>query len=222
MSKRRRARKGPERSGRPRPKMAWVAADTAGRCRYLPASAFPRLPPGWCRFCRNRVPPGRKSKSWCSQDCIDLYQAARSGSGLRRYIFKRDRGVCFVCRLDAVGLAAEVGRWMRSNSLRQFGTLARNLLRVNGKADGETYRNTFWDADHRVRVADGGGVRAGLRNVQTLCMWCHKIKTAAEVARLNGLSPPSLPTGAEFVAVVMPPVRSLVRVHERGGVWRIG
>jgi len=36
---------------------------------------------------------------------------------------------------------------------------------------------TFWDADHMVEVVKGGG-ECGLENMQTLCLWCHREKTA--------------------------------------------
>ena len=36
----------------------------------------------------------------------------------------------------------------------------------------------LWDADHIIRVADGGGM-CGLENIRTLCIPCHKSVTAA-------------------------------------------
>jgi len=37
-----------------------------------------------------------------------------------------------------------------------------------------------WEADHRVPLIDGGGLE--LSNVQTLCVPCHRTKTAREAA----------------------------------------
>ncbi len=39
----------------------------------------------------------------------------------------------------------------------------------------------WWDADHIRPVAEGGGV-CGLDNLQTLCLACHRQKTAAQRA----------------------------------------
>jgi hypothetical protein len=40
------------------------------------------------------------------------------------------------------------------------------------------HRKTFWDADHVLPVAKGGGL-CGLNGYQTLCIFCHRRKTAA-------------------------------------------
>lgn len=42
---------------------------------------------------------------------------------------------------------------------------------------GIVHRKTYWDADHIVPVSAGGG-SCDVRNVQTLCLWCHKNKNA--------------------------------------------
>lgn len=42
---------------------------------------------------------------------------------------------------------------------------------------------SFWQADHIVAVAEGGG-ECGIDNLQTLCTPCHKRKTAELAARL--------------------------------------
>jgi hypothetical protein len=39
-------------------------------------------------------------------------------------------------------------------------------------------RHSLWDADHIRAVVDGGG-ECGLDNMQTLCVWCHREKTAS-------------------------------------------
>lgn len=41
---------------------------------------------------------------------------------------------------------------------------------------------SFWEADHRVPVAEGGG-ECGLDGYQTLCTPCHKRKTAEQARR---------------------------------------
>lgn len=45
----------------------------------------------------------------------------------------------------------------------------------------EAYKS-WWEADHILPVAEGGG-GCGLENYQTLCLWCHKEKSAGQKAR---------------------------------------
>ena len=41
----------------------------------------------------------------------------------------------------------------------------------------------MWEMDHIIPVVEGGGC-CGLDNLQTLCLPCHKLDTAALAARL--------------------------------------
>jgi hypothetical protein len=54
----------------------------------------------------------------------------------------------------------------------------RSLLKIQS-------RHTFWDADHIRPVAEGGG-ECGLDNMQTLCLWCHREKTAGMLRGAEG------------------------------------
>jgi 5-methylcytosine-specific restriction endonuclease McrA len=45
-------------------------------------------------------------------------------------------------------------------------------------------RKTLWDADHIVPVAEGGG-ECDLDNMRTLCLKCHRVRTAELRARLR-------------------------------------
>lgn len=49
----------------------------------------------------------------------------------------------------------------------------------------EGRRKSFWDADHIVPVAEGGG-QCDLSNMRTLCLLCHGKATAALRERLRG------------------------------------
>ena len=61
-----------------------------------------------------------------------------------------------------------------------------------------------WDLDHKVALVNGGEHREG--NLQVACAWCHREKTAADVAekartaairkRHLGIRPPSRMPGA--------------------------
>ena len=55
--------------------------------------------------------------------------------------------------------------------------------RAAGKCAGCTRKLTArdkWQADHVLAVINGGANRE--RNLQLLCSWCHKLKTAEDVA----------------------------------------
>lgn len=70
----------------------------ARRFAQLPGSK--RGPAGerLCRWCSKPVPPGRRE--WCGQACIDDYLVRASQAGVRRFAWKRDRGVCAGCAVD--------------------------------------------------------------------------------------------------------------------------
>ena len=48
----------------------------------------------------------------------------------------------------------------------------------------------FWQADHEVAVAEGGG-GTGLDNLRTLCTPCHAAETEKLLSRLKTLNPKS-------------------------------
>jgi hypothetical protein len=104
---------------------------------------------------------------------VDAWRVKTDPAYLRNLVWKRDRGRCAVCGL-------------RCRDLEKSLTLLRQVLsrlgqaRVYGsvrKALKVKSRHSLWDADHIRAVADGGG-ECGLDNMQTLCVWCHREKTA--------------------------------------------
>ncbi len=68
----------------------------------------------------------------------------------------------------------------------------RRLLRVPARKrkalrrmlDMHPRRRTFWDADHIIPVAEGGG-ECDLSNIRTLCLWCHQEETNRLRQRLS-------------------------------------
>jgi 5-methylcytosine-specific restriction endonuclease McrA len=50
-------------------------------------------------------------------------------------------------------------------------------------------RKTLWDADHIVAVAEGGG-ECDLANMRTLCLKCHRARTAELRERLRKRAAP--------------------------------
>lgn len=55
---------------------------------------------------------------------------------------------------------------------------------VLGLTNHDAHRPNFWEADHIVPVAEDGW-RLGLDNFVTLCIWCHRRKSANEVRRIR-------------------------------------
>lgn len=117
---------------------------------------------GLCKWCLKEVPPG--SRTWCSKTCVNAY-LSRDPRELRKAARKRDKGVCQACGLDTVALR----RFLDALPHR-----ARTVLREALKV---AHRSTLYDADHIVPVVEGGG-GCEVDNIQTLCAWCHRAKTA--------------------------------------------
>jgi hypothetical protein len=61
-------------------------------------------------------------------------------------------------------------------TLRGLPTSERSLGHLMGE------RRCWWDGDHIVEIVDGGHP-CDMRNLQTLCWWCHKGKSAEAAAR---------------------------------------
>jgi 5-methylcytosine-specific restriction endonuclease McrA len=99
----------------------------------------------------------------------------RSDTGyLRQQVFKRDRGVCSMCRRDTVALARK---------LRRLRWWERKKMCVTLGVPYWRYRS-LWDADHIRPVAEGGG-ECELENLRTLCIPCHRRVTSELRERLK-------------------------------------
>lgn len=134
-----------------------------------PAIPFTDAPRGSCRWCGKVIlhDSGEKKgepnlrRRW-HPTCVDTYNATDPRE-LRRRARRRDRGVCAVCRLDTYAL---------KRRLKGPGMRAR--LRERGFVPGRS----LWELDHIVPLIEGGGHE--LANLQTLCVPCHRAKSAQE------------------------------------------
>lgn len=144
-----------------------------------PPAPYPRAPRGTCKFCGDVIlkPNGERDprRSWHRGDrgdrnCLGEYMARDPGLQRRR-IWKRDGGVC-----------AECGRLCAGLGELTIEDYERAIYRVKGlqrqPRDGTRHG---WHADHRIPLEDGG--RHTDDNVQTLCIPCHRTKTAQENKR---------------------------------------
>jgi 5-methylcytosine-specific restriction endonuclease McrA len=65
------------------------------------------------------------------------------------------------------------------------------MRRLHGAARAKLFaewqvrgRKTLWDADHVIPVTEGGG-ECELSNMRTLCLKCHRLRTAELLKRLR-------------------------------------
>jgi 5-methylcytosine-specific restriction enzyme A len=126
---------------------------------------------GICRWCGSEVPIGRRT--FCGDDCVHEWRLRTDPGYLRDQVLARDRGVCAVCGLDTL----EFCRRLQLVPARKRRALRRQL-------DLHARRRSFWDADHILPVAEGGG-ECDLSNLRTLCLWCHQAHTAQLRCRLK-------------------------------------
>ncbi len=94
--------------------------------------------------------------------CVEEYEASDPREARRR-VRLRDRGICRACGLDTRRLAREMRGRGRARRLRERGFHPRRSL---------------WELDHIVPLIEGGSHEAD--NLQTLCVPCHRAKTASE------------------------------------------
>lgn len=116
---------------------------------------LPRGPNGraLCRQCQQEVPEGKRS--FCGQECVDRWQI-RTGSKMRKHVFKRDRGICQICEIRCHKMKDEKA-YRAANQI-------------------PAHRTKLWDVDHVIPVVEGGG-DAGLSQLRTLCIPCHREET---------------------------------------------
>lgn len=128
-----------------------------------------------CRWCQLEVPPRRQT--FCSDWCVHEWKLRTDPGYLRENVFRRDRGICALCQSDMQAAFFEL---KRSRGPKRTKLLARwGLKRMN--------RQSLWDADHIIPVAEGGG-ECDLGNLRTLCILCHHQKTLELRERLRARS----------------------------------
>lgn len=123
-----------------------------------------------CRWCNLEVPARRLT--FCSEWCVEEWKLRSDPGHLRERVFQRDRGICAECGIDCLA------EW-------------RHVKRLRGRARtkaiaawGMRGRKTLWDADHIIPVVEGGG-ECDLSNMRTLCLKCHRARTAELGERLR-------------------------------------
>ena len=119
---------------------------------------------GICRWCHTEVP--KRRRTFCGDACVHEWRLRTDPGYLRRQVWARDRGICAHCGLNA------------AEFYRRFQRLpAPKRKELCIRLDLHPGRRSFWDADHVIPVAEGGG-ECDLSNLRTLCLWCHFEETA--------------------------------------------
>ena len=130
--------------------------------------------------------------------CVDAYLESDPRT-TRRRAYRRDRGVCGGCGLDTYALRRTLwAKWgppgKRYRHRRQPPRLA-EALRERGFVPGRS----LWELDHVVPLVEGGGHEEA--NLQTLCVPCHKAKSAAEASRRADRAAQARPAGSVDTAL---------------------
>lgn len=139
----------------------------------------PRGPHGhlMCRCgCGVETQPPRRT--FAGKECVRRFKLQTQPGYARKCVWRRDHGLCGACGLDCIQLIREADRLGKPSSPERQAFLVQRGFPKGAWQDGQ-----FWQADHIVAVADGGGL-CGLEGLQTLCWPCHQRKTKVLVADL--------------------------------------
>lgn len=140
-----------------------------------------------CRECGGPVRAPRRTL--CSEKCVETLRIRTSPSAAREIVFQRDFGVCALCRRSTQELRERLRRFRRRRPRPEVVAEARALaqgfeiaVEIRDVRPIVGFRRSFWEADHVLPVAEGGG-GCGLDNLRTLCIPCHRDVTAELAGR---------------------------------------
>ena len=148
-----------------------------------------------CAWCGDTLPmvsnvAGVES-TYCSIACSQQGRLKRGGlyasTRVREQVFALERGVCQQCGIDSHALFTRMSALQPAERLNALMNASWKLPK-NPKSLERLLQNPkegdFWEADHIVAVAEGGG-GCDLENLRTLCVPCHAEETEKLRARLK-------------------------------------
>lgn len=136
-----------------------------------------------CAWCGGNLPSASKvsgvESTYCSRECAEQGRLKRGGmfasTRVREQVFALEGGVCRKCGIDAHALYTRIYALHPAERLNALINASWKLPKTP-KALERLLHNPkeghFWEADHIVPVAEGGGA-CGLENLRTLCVPCH-------------------------------------------------
>jgi hypothetical protein len=133
-----------------------------------------------CIECGKLVPEEIRNvgiTSLCSRECHANRQAKLGSSAIRRQLFELESGVCQLCKVDAQAMYERV---KALTPPERYQVLLGTKFRVHSKMLEKPTPGDFWQADHILAVALGGGHKAfhnPMANLRTLCTPCHEKET---------------------------------------------
>lgn len=119
--------------------------------------------------------------AYCSRACEDKDRVRTSQAFARTLVFSVEKGVCRICGLDAHALYERV---KAMTPPERYQELIRAGFSVAPRFIDRPNESLFWQADHILPVAEGGG-EADLGNLRTLCTMCHAKETKSLQGRLK-------------------------------------
>lgn len=129
-----------------------------------------------------------KRASFCSDACRDKALILCWPTEQRRQTLRRDNGICASCGLDCI----EAWRIIRKHEgyvIKHRTWSDRGPYQAGSIESAEIFlglrfgnKQTFWEANHIVAVAEGG--TSALDNLETLCLLCHRAHTKALAGRM--------------------------------------
>lgn len=147
---------------------------------YYPKNADGTTP---CRWCSTPVAPGKRSRIWCSQDCVAEFMRRGHWPTMARYITKRDQ----VCRMCGGGRYDITAPQLHYSGGQLFDGKPWVFWQISAREGGPDHRpqacplKISWSVDHIVAVKDGG--TDDPQNLRLLCGRCHGEVTAAQHKR---------------------------------------
>lgn len=155
------------------------------RAGYRTPSRLPRGPNDLplCRWCGQECPTRRNT--FCRPACVHEHKIRTNPGYARSCVLARDRGICRACGVDTLELYDLIrATWATRRRLPDRDDDRIDLLLREHRLTRADFfgRRTLWDCDHHHPWAEGGH-DLGLDNLVTLCIPCHRAKTAAQAQR---------------------------------------